>query len=71
MLVHHAILGVLYFNLKAPCYRSASSVQSAVVFGAVPGMKTLVMNADAVVELVGVVYHGQDGYLINQDSCFY
>ena len=49
-------------------------LQSAVLYGVllVPGRETVVVvDVDAVVALMGVVYCGQDGYLVRRDSCFH
>ena len=45
--------------------------QSAVLFRMLPGRETVVVDVDAVVALMGVVYCGQDGYLVRRDSCFH
>ena len=42
----------------------------ALFFRVVPGRETVVMGVDAVVALIGIVYHGNDGYLVGRDSCF-
>ena len=32
--------------------------------------KAVVVGADAVLALVGIVYHENDGYLVDRDTCF-
>ena len=44
--------------------------RDALLFRIVPGRETAVMGVDAVVALVGVVYHGDDGYLVDRNTCF-
>ena len=51
----------------APC-ALGQLFQSAVLFKIVPGRGTVVMGVDAVVALIGIVYCGQDGYLVRPDS---
>ena len=48
-----------------------SPSQSAVLFKIVLGRETVVIGADAVMALMGVVYCGQGGYLVRRDSCFH
>ena len=49
---------------------SAGLRSDALLFRIVPGRKMVVVGIDAVVALVGIVYHGNDGYLVDRDSCF-
>ena len=49
---------------------SAGPRSDALLFRIVPGRETMVVGIDAVVALVGIVYHGNDGYLVDRDSCF-
>ena len=44
--------------------------QSAVLFRILPGRETVVVDVDAVVALIGVMFCGQDGYLVGQDNNF-
>ena len=43
------------------------TTESAVLFRILPGAETVVVDVDAVVALMGVVYCG---YLVRRDSCF-
>ena len=45
--------------------------QSAPLFKIVPGREMVIVGIDAIVELMGIVYFGQDGYLVGRDGCFY
>ena len=49
----------------------AVASQSALLFKIAPGKETVVVGVDAIAALMGIVYCGQDGYLVRQDSCFY
>ena len=44
--------------------------QSALLFKIMPGREMVIVGIDAVVALMGIVYCGQDGYLVRRDSCF-
>ena len=44
--------------------------QSALLFKIVPGREMVIVGIDAIVALMGIVYCGQDGYLVRRDSCF-
>ena len=45
--------------------------QSAVLLRMLPEREAAVVGVDAVVALMGVVYCGQDGFLVRRDSCFH
>ena len=45
--------------------------ESAVLFKLLPGRETVAVDVDAIVALMGIVYCGQDGYLVRRDSCIY
>ena len=51
--------------------REAAPCQSAVHFKLLSGRETVAVDVDAIVALMGIVYCGQDGYLVRRDSCFY
>ena len=55
----------------ASSLREAAPCQSAVLFKLLPGRETVAVDVDAIVALMGIVYCGQDGYLVRRDSCFY
>ena len=55
----------------ASALREAAPCQSAVLFKLLPGRETVAVDVDAIVALMGIVYCGQDGYLVRRDSCFY
>ena len=42
----------------------------ALLFWILPGRETVVVDIDAMVALVGIVSHGNEEYLVDQDSCF-
>ena len=44
--------------------------RAAVLFGMAPGRETMVMDAEAVMALMDVVYCGQVGYLVRWDGWF-
>ena len=48
-----------------------SSTDGLPVFKIVPGREMVIVGIDAIVALMGIVYCGQDGYLVRRDSCFY
>ena len=48
---------------------SGPTTESAVLFRMLLGAETVLVGVDAVVALMGVVYCGQDGYLVRRDSC--
>ena len=50
-----------------PCARL---LPARVLFKLLPGRETIVVDVDAIVALMGIVYCGQDGYLVRRDSCF-
>lgn len=54
----------------SPRCRPAPSISDALLFAMMPERETVLIDVDAFAAFAGVIYCGQDGYLVNQSSCF-